>query len=225
MFVCLKSRNQQHEKKFEDFYFKIHKRYGFTPDYKDPVEFATYEELRNALFYLKRLKIRRIMPKYKDYESVVWGDILAGVTIANVGNEELINQVKESCKHYPEQWRTNILETITEDELFKEGKEVIVKQYMVNLLVKNSSADEIENCGGVENLINKSLSLLQKQLNDKVSLDEKAVMQSALNISENDMKKAGLESSRVKPVTLLFEKYIYYQEKTKPSHEKCSALS
>lgn len=109
MFVCLNERDKYSEQHFRRWYFGIHRRVGLVPDYGDPGEIMSLAELVEKLDFLDELQITLTIRSYYAYEAIVWGDVLAGTTIGEVGDFDLLQKLKNRCAPFPERWKSQIL--------------------------------------------------------------------------------------------------------------------
>lgn len=213
MFVCLKHRDDRQEGEFLKFYFATHDKYRFKADPKDLVEFATYEEIEGVIHYLDDLFIAKVMETYQSYESVVWGDIFSGKVEAKTGDLVLLANLQSRCAKYPEKWRKDILSFLTEPDFLQEGRLVLERNSLIQIIQQNFSQEQIEDEGGLENLRNFDLCCLRK-----ISGNPDYKKQDS-NIKDCDLIKIGKDVLQYKPVTLMFEKYVTYLQKTKPCTE------
>ena len=122
MFICLENRNDEQEKKFQEFYFRLHNKFGLPPDFIDPGEITTLNHLADVVKLLKAYQIRRVVRTFDEYEAIVWGDIFSGEVSCIVGDASAFQSIQNACLEFPAQWRAQLLKLVDQKTLEAEGR-------------------------------------------------------------------------------------------------------
>jgi hypothetical protein len=117
-FICVKeSVSREVEKKYLDWYFDIHKRFGIKADYDYPGEVVVLERLLLTIEIVKSLKLTLKIDEVRIKKAIIWTDMITSYTAAECGSDlKLLYQIKEEYKHYPQQWKEEVLALITPEE-------------------------------------------------------------------------------------------------------------
>jgi len=135
IFVCLNHKlTKDVEKKYLDWYFFLHKKYGLKADYDYPGEIITYSKLNNTLKILRDLKLTLVINDIRTKKAIIWADMITSKTSAECGtNLNLLKKLKNKLSHYPDKWKQEVLLLITPEEqiLWKNKSHLLIMEHFM----------------------------------------------------------------------------------------------
>ena len=109
MFVCLFTEaSKECISEFRDWYFALHAKYRFPPDYKYPGEVVTLQMITEKALFLQKRCFRQVIETYYEYEAIIWCDALSERKIGLIVNDDAYYTLKEIADTTFKSWRFQI---------------------------------------------------------------------------------------------------------------------
>lgn len=117
-FICVKKPiNKEIARTYLKWYYSLHKKHNFPPDYDYPGEIVEFDVLRKKLKLLHALKLELKVTDLDIREAIIWADMLVGEKMGLLSNiPKVFSALQGEYASYPEKWKNEVLSLVSEED-------------------------------------------------------------------------------------------------------------